>query len=65
MLQVVSSKSFGTKEISSTCTNKDAGVVEQVDSGDLGSPATGVRVRLPSPAPYVGVAQMDSSATAF
>lgn len=64
MLQVVNSKSFGTKETSSTCTNKDAGVVELVDSGDLDSPATSVRVRVPSPAPYVGVAQLDS-ATAF
>ena len=45
--------------------NTFAGVVELADSGDLGSPATSVRVRVPSPAPYVGVAQMDSSATAF
>ena len=43
----------------------NAGMVELVDSGDLGSPAKSVRVRVPLPAPYVGVAQMDSSATAF
>ena len=35
----------------------DADVAELADALDLGSSASGVRVRLPSPAPFAKVAQ--------